>query len=202
MGAILKGLTWGGFVCGDTSVCDFHFKPIFSPNDINTPSTRADASSLRKYYLLCGQTVRQRKPKQPQIIKVKIMWNSSVPGTRTQQNKPDHKNNKNKNKKRKKKADRSSGQFDARISERLQEEHTCWTGKNNCCTDETHEKDEEDTDIRPAERKNKGKTRETSQKKCETSKQDNKTPSVITAAFAPPPLNSKKTDKAKNTTHL
>ena len=112
-------------------MCCLHIKPFFLlllvTNDISSTSAVHPVSVLilypRKIRIVWLQTVRKRKTKTTAINQGKSKWNACVPGTRTQQNKPDQKNKKTKNL-RGKKADRSSEECDARRSERLQEEHT------------------------------------------------------------------------------
>ena len=67
-------------------------KQFFLLNDISTLKCPCWFFILDSWYKFCGHRLWGReKPKQPQLIKVG-KWNDSVPDTRTQQNKPDQKN--------------------------------------------------------------------------------------------------------------
>ena len=90
--------------------------------------------------------------------------NASVPGTRTQQNKPDQKNNKS----RTKKTQKPTG-----VLKNVMQEDQKGCKKNNIRAEEEQvttgrtkqqEDEEEDTGIRPAGRENKETKRETRQK--------------------------------------
>ena len=81
---------------------------------------------------------------------------------------------KKRNENRRRKADRSSEECDAR-SERLQEEqHTCWRGTYNCCTDEPTRRRGRRYQYKAGGEGKIREQREKHGKKNKTSKQDNK----------------------------
>ena len=117
---------------GTMYVCCLHIKPF---NSTSVHPVSVLILHPREIQILWSQTVRQRKTKQPQLIKVKQVkcWRTWYQNM-TKQARPE-KYEKKRTKKDKQKADRSSEDCNAR-SERLQE-HTCWRGTDNCCTGET-----------------------------------------------------------------